>query len=556
MSIITHHADLGRVGQRVQDLVRDMPLSRMQELYLRLGPDLQTAPELASVRSVLTELLNNSRPQRARRLFTQSFEPIWVNDGVLLHSPRGLPGLVLRRDVGVLWSVLSLSALAVLARTAQAALNELAQEVLIADALPMPEIQTLGIRMRGETVAYLTSALASATATEAALKKLSHRRQADSPMRAAHTGQALFSRSTLEFIRDYLVSFDSCAAALGSLARKALVDEPSSEDSQQDAVVLIEDSERMIQNLEPGVRNPAVRLLLPLAVLHARRQYQTVACVYREICSDGEAALTLSEALLGHFVACCTALTATLTQTLHFNRTPGAAVTLTNRARAEVDEVMNRLQWLLPALTFSGILEDKHSAPIFHNLCQDTNKLILSKLADIAADRANIAFTARHQAVIDHHDVLWLTGLIWRWYQLVNRHNLGDVMPFGKWRNRLMEDLRIAVDQAIRVDPGDTPDDCISHLLRLAGFAEVLDQSISQFLTVSSANLVHIFGNSLESSDPPQGALRTLIADFLDLVRTELTKSPRWQSTELTQLVLRAEHHGILGTARNAAILR
>lgn len=537
MSIITHHPDHGRVGQRVQELVRDMPLSRMQELYFRLGPELQTAPELASVRSALTKLLNNSRPQRARRLFTQSFESIWVNDGVLLHSPPGLPGLVLRRDVDVLWSVLSPSALAALVRTAQADLDALAQDVLIADALKMPEIQALGARMRAKTVAYLTEALASPTATEATLKKLGLQRPADGPMRATQASQAPFTRNTLEFIRDYLASFDPCAAALDSLARKALVEEDSAADSQRNAVALIEDSERMIQNLEHGVRNPALRMLLPLAVLHARRQYQTVACVYREICSDGEAALALSEALLGHFAACCKVLTVTLTQTLHF--------ALTSRARLEVDEVMSRLQWLLPALMFSGILENRQSAAIFHNLSHDTNKFILSKVADIAADRANIAFTARHQAAIDHHDVLWITGLIWRWYQLVNRHNLGDVMPFGKWRNRLMEDLRIAVDQAIRVDPGDTPDDRISHLLRLTGFAEVLDKSISQFLTVSSSNLVHVFGNSLEGLDSPQGALRTLIADFVERVRTELTQSPRWQSTELTDLVLRAEHHGI-----------
>jgi len=538
----------GSVRERIQALVEPMPLPAVQELFNRIEPDGNYDPNsLTAVKAAFIEHLNKFRPQRARRLFTELFVPIWTGDAVLPRARRPIPGAVHRIDVAALWRLLSGFMLAEIADRAQIEIDRLAQTLLINDALQTPEARALGDEMRRTTVQTLDDVLAGTVNSRMFLEAFNKQRQAETrTLGGGFDTIVTLDRPFLQFVREYLAALPACAAALAASApRPQAARRPSEAESEEEALALLEASERLGDMLSQIAVRSELPFLLPLTQLNVRRRYTTAALYIREI-GAGPRGGPLTDALLGHFEASCRALKGILDSALRLDeRAPGASIRITRRERATLDDTLSRLDELIAALMLAGVVENRVTAPQFALVWHELIAFITNRLAIVADQRSVVAFAARAQAVHDHQDVVWLVRMIWALHTLGRRYELGDQAFFGKWRTRLMDELKGAVDRAARVEPGETLGERMEHLLRLNEFAGAVGQKISPFLSVTSPNIVRMIADSMLGTEPLDPARRTLVDDFIIRVREELRRSKRWQSPDLTNLVELAEAQGL-----------
>ena len=534
------------IRERIRTLVEPMPMSAVRELYTLMEPDTEINQEdRIAVREVFIEHLNQFRPQRARRVFSELFVDIWVDDPMLLRARRPVPGLVLRLDVAALWRQLSRTTLVEIARTAQEVIDRLAETMLINDAMRTPKAMAVQERMRLATVQALEDLLAGdLKSCRAFLDGLNSHRQSEARTLAGIADPILpLDRGFLQFVRDYLASLTLCQRALRAPGLHETNDDPSEEEAERevDALIKADDAARaQLRDAEPG---SALLHLVPLVQLHVRRRYAAVALYLLEAGDPGP----MAEAMLCHFESSCRSLAATLEGALKIDqRTVSAPVRISRRDRATVEAVMTRLQKEIPALILGGILESRVTEPQFLAIWNDTTAFFTGRLVKVISQRITQALTARQQGLLDQADLVWLFRLIWAWQELGRSFELGDQAVFLKWRTHMIEDIHSAVNKAIKFEAGETLPQRIDHLLRLNALADAIGEKISPFLPISSSNIVRMIAEAIRASHgKPTGAKRALIEDFLDSVRDELRKSKRWQSPELANLIDLAQNHGL-----------
>lgn len=540
------------VRERVMALVEPMPLAAVHELYCRIEPLDELDPEgLIAVKSAFVNHLNKFRPQRARRLFSEMFVPIWTNDPIMARSRRPVPGLVLHMDVAALWRLLSRAALANLAKKAQTEIDRLADTMLINEAMAAPVVKAIGDAMRETTVRALDQALANAANTRTVLENLNKLRAEETrPVAGRMEEPVPVDREFLVFVRSYLANRDVCAEAVRESAglaaappENATVDD---EEYEREAEALLEASERLLDDLDVGGRTSPLAWLLPLIHLNVRRRYAPVAHYLRESGGAGPRGDPLSSALLGHFEGCCRTVVGVLEAALRIDeRASGASVRITRREKTAVDDALKRLEEIIPAIQLGGIQESRHTGPQVQQPWTETTAFFARRLTPLVGQRATVAATSRLQATVDHQDVSWLIRLIWSWWELSRKYEIGDTVYFVRWRTRMMEDVRFALDRAARFEEGELPSQRMEHLLRLHDLASAMDLTISPYLSVSSPNIVRMISDAIASDQKMTDAKRELVRGFVDRVRDELRKSKRWQSPELASLVELAEGQGL-----------
>lgn len=543
------------VQDRVRALVEPMPLPAVHELFRRIEDDQYEQEGLTAVKSAFIDHLNKFRPQRARRLFSELFVPVWTNDAILARARRSIPGLILQIDVGALWRQLSAAALATLAKRAQAEIDRLAATMLVNEALRAPEVTAIGEEMRDITVRALDQALASQTNTRFVLDSLNKLRLSEGrPATGKFDEPFPLDRGFLIFTRDFLAARPECVAALaGSPPRLAAARPGEAKDTalaeeaaEREALALLDANDRLIEHLGPDARKSPLSVFLPLVQLNIRRRFTPVALYLREAGGVSPHGDPLSYALLGHFEACCRTVIGVLEGALRIDeRAPGSSVRITRRERTTVEDAMDRLRELIPALFLSGVLESRHTGPQVLSPWNDTTTFIVKRLSLVAGQRTTVAVMARAQGVLDQADIVWLIQLIWSWYELGRRYELGDQGYFARWRTRLMEDVKAALDRAAKFEEGESVTERMEHLLRLNEIAGAVDQNVSPFLSVSSPNMVRMIADTLLSAQAMDGSRRALVRGFIDRVREELRRSKRWQDPDLANLVELAEAQGL-----------
>ncbi|MEI7609358.1 MAG: hypothetical protein WCJ64_18410 [Rhodospirillaceae bacterium] len=289
-------------------------------------------------RAGIVDYLNIRRPQRARRLFTALFDPLLAaDDPVLLRAPQPLPGLVCRADLAGLWAALEVFALTELTAAVQSALDRRAADTLLDDVLKSPEALAGQRRMRDAAVQVLDAQLSGDHDLSAFLDLLNRERLAEvGRLVPGLAGPAPLGRPFLVFVRDYLAVAERCAGPLAACAAGV----------EGDADRLVHAAETLQRELTPGLQRPGagpeLAHLVPLAALHAGRQYGAVALMLR----DHGRAPPVAAALLGHFSACCALL--------------GERVTA---GGGDSDGALARLTLILPALIVAGLLDDRESGP-------------------------------------------------------------------------------------------------------------------------------------------------------------------------------------------------
>ena len=538
------------VRERIHALVEPMPMSAVRELYaiMEHGDEI-AAEDQAAVKAAFVERLNQFRPQRARRLFSELFVDIWVDDPILLRSRRPVPGLVQRIDVAALWRQLSRGPLVDVADAAQQVIDRLATTMLINDAMRTPKAKAVQEQMRLAAVRALDDLLAAGTkAAKAFLDALNRHRESEARALSGVLDPIVpLDRSFLHFTRDYLASLTLCARALAAPGLLAEGEPGSESETEREADDLFAADRSLRRQLGDSAEHSELAGLIPLIQLHVRRRHGAVALYLRETEGNGARGSALADALFCHFESSCRALVTALESTLRIEaRTKEASVRITRRDRATVETAMTRLESELSALILAGMLESRHTEPQFRATWQTASGFVTDRLVTIVGQRVTLALTTRYQELPDQSDVVWLIRLIWSWHHLGRRFGLGEQAFFLKWRTRLMEDVRSALDKAIRYEDGETHSHRLEHLLRLNAIAEAIGHKISPFLPVSSVNIVRMTGEAILSGHGRLGgARRTLLEDFLGQVRAELRKSRGWQCPELVKLSRIADAHGL-----------
>ena len=494
----------------------------------------------------VVDYLNTHRPQRARRLFTDLFARVLVSDSVLLRARRPIPGLVQRVDAAGLWGALNCSAFAELVVSVQETLDASSAGTLVDDVLQSPEARVLRGRMCSEAVRYLSVVLTDGGALNDFLQTLNRRRRAEARTAALHLETvAAVDRAFILFVRDYLENLVACTGCLNDPVAEVGQGALSGTEAEQRAEKLTRAVEDLRGSMVPAHCGSELPLLLPLTILNVGRQYGAVALYIRDVGINSANGKVVAEALLGHFAACVYTVADVLNAALGLNdRRPEAPIRLSRREMVELDAVMDRVALVMPALIVAGVHENHRTEPTFRFIWRDIAHFLGDRLAAGVAQRITAAITARGNAAEDHHDVLWLLRLTWAWHQLARTYD--QAFPgVEKWHDHILDDVTLALGQAVQFDDGDSTVGRVGHLLRLNEVAAVFGRRISSALPVTSLDIVRIMADDLEGAVPMSAAERAVVCEFLALMRAETAQSRNWKSCELVRLLKLAEARGL-----------
>lgn len=533
------------IKQQVLGLVERLPVSSVYELYNLVGiSDNPESDRLALVKLTFIEYLNNLRPHRARRLFTDLFTPLLVNDNALLRTKKAIPGSMQRADAAGLWHAFSRYGFPELTIEVQEALDDLCRNTLLDQVLRTPEAAAMKNRMRLAAVRYVDELLGNTNNLNSFLSYINKRRLAEAKKKALYLDEVYpLDRNYMVFCREYLANADEFERFL----RREM---PPLERGGQPEWQLERNAEALADSVDHVrdviIRGPCrseVPFLLALALLHQRRRYDLVAMYVRQVgvmdCGP------VVEALISHFAAACADMIQILTGALKLGeRIAGASIKLTHKEREEVDGELRRVGELLPAMVVGSILENRQTEPMFRLVWNDLARFLSDRIATVATQRLVSLLTARNYPVLDHRDVVWMVGLVWTWHRIAQRYGQNYIF-FDKWRDQVVEDIRIATEQAARFEPMESLPDRMQHLLRINEVASIFDISISGYLSVSSQNITRMVKNSLLQTEPMAPGELVFVGEFLAMSRAEVGRNKNWRSPELQDLLQVAEERGL-----------
>ncbi|HYH17714.1 MAG TPA: hypothetical protein VD995_03755 [Azospirillum sp.] len=517
---------------RINDLVTRLPATLVYSLLSEIeGMDEEPADRVRLVRQYVIEYLNRQRTNRARRLFTTLFEAFLVDDDVLFHAGAPVPGLVQRIDTGAVWEVLARDAFPLLAVEAQEALDQAAQGEIIDRAIRTPEALALRERMRVSAVRYLNGVLGNRKALDGLLTALSRHRPRRTKLLSANLDKAPpVAAETIRLLRDILAHGDGAVDRIADRLAAIPAACASERERERQADALLDATAALREGAGSG---DAVAALLPLSVLHVKRNYGVVALYIRQNGIDDPVAA----ALTAHFTATCRALAAVLTGVLKLNeRVPGSPIRPSAKDKARIEGLVTRIVDLLEALIASGLMEDRRTAPTYRLAWEAAAKLIATRVTAIAMERATVAASARRNASVDHGDVAWLIRFLSGWHTTARDFDL-ETFELHSWRETLLEELRANLDKAMKFGDGDPLDERMEHLLRINTLCKVLGQRISAWIPPSSHNMTRLVAHRLENGAAVTADERELIDDVVAAARAEVGKSRYWKSDELMGLI-------------------
>lgn len=526
-------------------LVSRLPPNHVHELMAMLGLDQHADSEkMVLVKLTFIEYLNNLRPHRARRLFTDLFMPFLVTDPVLYRAWNFVPGVVQRLDIGGLWHGVSRYAFPELTVWVQQTLDRMAATTLLDEVLRSPEAAGLQDRMRQASVTYLTELRRNRNAATAFLAQVNRTRLAEAKKKTMylermHELDARF----LEQARDMLVHFKTAQPLLNSCLNRLPSADNDEDGAERTADVILQMVDEIREAVEARDERSRYHILLPLTLINVRQYYEPVALFIRHSSADEKE--PVEDAIVEHFAACCATIYEMLTGILRLNdRSEGAAIKIINREKAELDAILVRKTKLMQAMMLSGVLENRRTEPMFRYYWVEFGKFLSTRVVAVVTQRLTSALMARNAPVFDHQDLLWITEYIYSWHRMA--HRFGQALSFfERWRDYMIEDIKLAVDKAIKIEQGDDLDERCAHLLRLQQFMTIFERSIVPMIPVTSQNVATVIKHKLTFEPKLNPDLTNFISQFLSMVRAEVGKSKNWRSPELAQLIELAEQRGL-----------
>lgn len=522
--------------EKINTLVAKLPAGLVYALLSEIEQmDAQSPDKVRMVRGYVIDYLNRQRPNRARRLFTGLFEAFLIDDDALYHAGQTIPFAVQRADVGALWDALSHEAFPLLAVQSQETLDLMTRAELLDRALRSPAALELREQMRAAAVRYIDRAFANRKLLESFLAEMTRNRNRRSKLLSSHINRSPpFVAETLHGLR---VILEMAADDVEDVAHRlaAIPTAPPRTPEQCDLVAdQIGDAAGTLALSGPG---DAAAALFEASTLNVRNAYAPVGRLLRRRDVQSLRSDPLAVCLAGHFIGVARAFTAIIMGVLRLNeRADGATIRPSSRDRARLDGLLSRLEQVVEAVGASGLRDDKLTEPQFQMAWDAASKIVNTRVAAVALERAALAAAARKHPAADQDDVVWLTGLVQRWRDVSVAFGL-DAFDLVKWRETLLDEMRACTDKAMRFEEGETLDERMEHLLRIDAVCAVFAQPVSAWIPPSSHNMNKLVVHRLNNAPHIGRAEQRLIEDVLSHVRGELKRSRYWQSNDLLEML-------------------
>lgn len=522
--------------EKIDALVAKLPAGLVYSLLSEIEQMDAGAPDRVKlVRGYVIDYLNRQRPNRARRLFTSLFESFLIDDEALYHAGQPIPYAVQRADVGALWDLMSREAFPLLAVQCQETLDLMTKTELLDRALRSPASRELREQMRVAVIRHVDRAFANRKLLESLLAEMTRNRNRRAKLLSAHINRSPpFAAETLHGLRVILELSDADTSDLAD----RLADIPAGPARDGEAAEEIADQ---IGDESGGLALTAaadgVSALYEASALNVRHAYGPVGRLLRRRDAETLRVDPLAACLAGHFVGVARAFTAILMGALRINdRTAGATIRPTQRDRARLDGLLLRLEQVVEAVGASGLRDDRLTEPQFQLAWDGAAKIINTRVAAVALERAALAAAARKQPAIDQDDVVWLAGLVRRWRDVSLAFGL-DAFDLAKWRETLLDEMRGCTDKAMRFEDGETLDERMEHLLRVNAICAVFGKTVGDWIPPSSHNMNKLVVHRLTNAPTICPAERGLIKIVVDHVRDELARSRYWKSNDLVAML-------------------
>lgn len=528
------------IREKAMQIVRQMPRYAIGAVLSEVESTAANPARARALRSILIDHFNRLRPLKARRLFTICFEPLLIDDPVLLRAHNSVPGLFQRADVGGVWTALTRGPLQNLTNDVQKKLDDVAKDTLIERYYSTPAATAMRATMAREAAAHLDALPRHRKAFEEFLA-IANR---EAMREAQRTTPCLWRKAPID--ADMIALFIEilregdpvrlCLQDLRTSLGKAPAGPGVSLDSQVSAVM---DACHDIAHYAPerGAGDP-VAWLPALLALNVHRRYDITLQVIRDYAGSATGdSHPLHWAAFCHFAASCNTIMDTLGAvfTRDVART-GQPIGMTRPIRALLRDAVKRFGLTLGLLGSGGLLAVRTIGPRLQPLLTETARTLDNAVIPVVSDRAHAALSAREGAVADHEDVIWVLGFLSDWNRELD--TAGYATPeMDALRHTIMRDAEDAHAQALKLDNGEDPRRRMDHLVRINAVVGALGATIDDWANPMSQGMQTILRHHLRPGRLYAPEVEAILEGYVRAIRRELARSRHWQSAELTELV-------------------
>ncbi len=495
--------------------MRDLltPLSRTKQIHLfeaissgQLHQDAM-GPEIARM---LVEMLNASRSEHARRLWTVWFEPIIQRDDLTLLAASRLPGCMHVIDVGAWWFTLA-GFMDEPVRRIQAAITGLAKDQPLDKILRSDEVRDWGEELRSRSLEVLAGCRAK--------PGLGNRLVAD-----ANAHRARLLKDCGLPITAMLTPADLALLTLALEAAPAWkrLERPG---VWTDADALLRGASGLVSE---GLCTSEGAVLLALAPVHAGRDPDAASRLYRSFGLPG-----VRDAMVGHFQFATQMVGQWLDRRYLAKAKPLPAII----ERQDPALLLTAVFGWYDATQGADMTQDERARTLVNTALGTLIAQIEQELVPVVTQRILI-MTPRSEPGPDMERVDFITefraGFARRGIATVNR-------PWSP----AVGDHVAGLFQALAVSAAQTPrpDQDVLALARWFDLAAVVGGRIE--VTAINNALIAVVGTCLRARTEIDPVERRLIDQVVTVVREERRRSKWWVSPEINSLLEIADQRGL-----------
>lgn len=508
----------------VTALVSRLPTGAARALYGELA-QVGEGTQVSMVTRALAAKINAGRRQHGRRLFTQLFEPFMVADDDFLKPGFAGIGIVHPLDIGGLWSVAAAGPVAALARTMDERIPALADEKPLDLVLAMPELVGLQGRARDEIAAWLASEGGRQAKALAAINRwrLDEARQ---------TGLGFEPRA---LTTEDLTTFR--ALLLHGETLRPLVQEASTGGSggrygtaARDVAVRL--FAHTIQEDGGDVARMAV-LMVPLAILHRRRDYRAVVPFLLQGPQPMQASLL--EAFDGHLARVCGKIAEETSALAAAGPQVRGPLVAPLRRQLALSAQVDHLDTLLAIYEEFELINDPRLGMRARNHLDQMVKIVERSLYPALIERCLAAGRTTNRALPDQDELIWALGFCIRWRAVIGRGMHWGTGHTG-FKERVLEIVKGAFTEALAETGSFSPTERLSQAVRMMALAQPLGAHVASWIGLLDKGLVQTVIARLRVAEPLSGGERELVLAVVELAREELRRTRYWKDARLVEL--------------------
>ena len=505
----------------VTALVSRLPTGAARALYGELA-QIGEGTQVSMVTRALAAKINAGRRQHGRRLFTQLFEPFMVADDDFLRPGFAGLGIVHPLDIGGLWSVATAGPVAALSRTMDERIPALADEKPLDLVLAMPELVSLQARARDEVAAWLGGEAGRQPRALAAINRwrLDEARQTG----LGFEPRALTQEDLLTF-RALLLHGETLKPLVQDVAGGA-----RNGGAARDIAARL--FAHAIQDDGSEVAQMAV-LMVPLAILHRRRDYRAVV----PFLLQGPPAMQarILEAIDGHLARVCGKIGDEASALAAAGPQVRGPLVAPLRRQLALSAQVDHLDTLLAIYEEFELINDPRLGMRARNHLDQMVKIVERSLYPALIERCLAAGRTTNRALPDQDELIWALGLCIRWRAVIGRGMHWGTGHTG-FKERVLEIVKGAFTEALAETGSFSPTERLSQAVRMMALAQPLGAHVASWIGLLDKGLVQTVIARLRVAEPLSSGERELVLAVVELAREELRRTRYWKDARLVEL--------------------